>query len=70
LGTGVGQLLIDKAISVAKEAGLQYIWLGVWEKYPRAIRFYEKHGFQRIGTHLFMLGQDEQTDILLKLSLK
>jgi ribosomal protein S18 acetylase RimI-like enzyme len=67
LGTGVGQLLINKAISVAKEARLQYVWLGVWEKNARAIRFYEKQGFVQFGSHSFMLGQDKQTDILMRL---
>jgi hypothetical protein len=61
---------MDKAISVAKQAGLQYMWLGIWEENPRAIRFYEKRGFEKFGSHSFRLGQDEQTDILMKLSLE
>ncbi|MEY3918157.1 MAG: Protease synthase and sporulation negative regulatory protein 1, partial [Bacteroidota bacterium] len=46
-----------------------YIWLGVWEHNPRAIRFYEKQGFVKFDQHIFQLGDDEQTDILMKLSL-
>jgi ribosomal protein S18 acetylase RimI-like enzyme len=69
LGAGVGQLLINKAIAVAQESGLECVWLGVWEKNPRAIRFYEKQGFKQFGSHSFMLGQDEQTDILMKISV-
>lgn len=65
-GQQVGQALLNKALEVAARNGSEYIWLGVWEKNPRAIRFYEKNGFVPFGTHLFRLGDDEQTDVLMK----
>lgn len=68
-GKQVGQLLYDKAIAIAKEKKVAYVWLGVWEENPRAIRFYEKNGFVPFGKHLFKLGDDEQTDIMMKLVL-
>jgi len=68
-GKNVGQLLYDQAIAVAKQVQSPYIWLGVWEQNPRAIRFYEKNGFVAFGTHIFHLGDDEQTDIMMKLVL-
>lgn len=68
-GKQVGQLLFDKAVQLAKENHADYIWLGVWEKNPRAIKFYVKNGFVPFGTHLFKLGNDEQTDIMMKLQL-
>lgn len=69
-GQKVGQLLLDKAIQVAREWKIEYIWLGVWEKNPKAIRFYEKNGFVPFGSHIFRLGDDEQTDIMMKLVLE
>lgn len=66
LGKKVGQLLYDKAIEVAKAMNAPFIWLGVWEENPRAIRFYEKNGFVEFDRHLFKLGDDEQTDIMMK----
>ena len=45
-GKKVGQILYDKAIELAKEKSADYVWLGVWEQNPRAIRFYEKNGLQ------------------------
>ena len=45
---------------------MKYIWLGVWEENPRATRFYQKNGFVAFGKHIFKLGDDEQTDILMK----
>ncbi|WP_435357805.1 GNAT family N-acetyltransferase [Emticicia sp. SJ17W-69] len=68
-GKKVGQVLYDKALQVAKERNLEYIWLGVWEENPRAIRFYEKNGFVAFDKHIFKLGNDEQTDIMMKLKL-
>tara|TARA_R110002020_G_scaffold156218_1_gene338025 strand:+ start:50817 stop:51344 length:528 start_codon:yes stop_codon:yes gene_type:complete len=68
-GKKVGQILYDKAIELAKEKSADYVWLGVWEQNPRAIRFYEKNGFIAFDKHLFKLGNDEQTDIMMKLNL-
>jgi ribosomal protein S18 acetylase RimI-like enzyme len=65
-GKKVGQLLYDQALEIAKLKGKSYIWLGVWEENPKAIRFYEKNGFVAFDKHLFRLGEDEQTDILMK----
>jgi diamine N-acetyltransferase len=68
-GKKVGQILYDKAIELAKEKNVEYVWLGVWEQNPRAIRFYEKNGFVAFDKHVFNLGNDEQTDIMMKLNL-
>lgn len=69
-GKKVGQILYEKAIELAKEKNVEYVWLGVWEQNPRAIRFYEKNGFVAFDKHIFKLGDDEQTDIMMKLKLK
>ena len=68
-GKKVGQLLFDKALEVARQKNASYVWLGVWEKNPRAIRFYQKNGLKVFDRHIFMLGDDEQIDILMKLEL-
>lgn len=65
-GTGVGQLLYDKAIEVAREHQQNYVWLGVWEENKRAIRFYEKNGFVPFSQHIFRVGAEEQTDLMMK----
>lgn len=69
-GKKVGQILYEKAVGLAKDNKLKYVWLGVWEENPRAIKFYEKNGFIAFDQHIFKLGNDEQTDILMKLELK
>lgn len=68
-GRKVGQILYEKAMERAKEKNVEYVWLGVWEENPRAIRFYEKNGFVVFDKHVFRLGEDEQTDIMMKLQL-
>ncbi|MBT4155683.1 MAG: GNAT family N-acetyltransferase [Candidatus Marinimicrobia bacterium] len=68
-GKKVGQLLYEKAIKIAKSKNAEYVWLGVWEKNPRAIKFYEKNGFVAFDKHIFKLGNDKQTDIMMKLKI-
>ncbi len=68
-GMHIGKKLIEKAVEVAKCKNLEYIWLGVWEKNSAAIKFYEKLGFSKYSTHIFKLGEDAQTDNLMKLVL-
>ncbi|WP_162428775.1 GNAT family N-acetyltransferase [Pontibacter pudoricolor] len=69
-GKKVGQLLYGQAMQIAKQAGADYVWLGVWEENPGAINFYKKNGFVEFDKHVFKLGNDEQTDIMMKLQLK
>jgi ribosomal protein S18 acetylase RimI-like enzyme len=69
-GKKVGQLLFDKAIAIAKEQQVAYVWLGLWEENKRALQFYTKNGFVEFDQHVFMLGDEAQTDIMMKLQLK
>jgi ribosomal protein S18 acetylase RimI-like enzyme len=68
-GKKIGQILFDKALQITKQKDLNYLWLGVWEKNTRAINFYKKNGFVEFDKHIFKLGNDEQTDILMNLEL-
>ncbi len=68
-GKAVGQILYETAIQEAKKQQADYVWLGVWEENQRAISFYRKNGFVAFDKHLFRLGNDEQTDIMMKLKL-
>lgn len=68
-GEGLGRYLIEQAISIAAERKKKYIWLGVWEKNEKAIRFYKNNGFYKIGTHTFIMGEDVQTDYIMKKDL-
>jgi diamine N-acetyltransferase len=61
-GRGVAQSLMRAVDDVGRELGGRTLWLGVWERNPRAIAFYTKCGFVDVGTHLCIVGSDAQTD--------
>ena len=69
-GNRVGQFLFDKAREIAISRQADYLWLGVWEKNPKALHFYKRNGFIEFDKHIFKLGDDMQTDIMMKLPLK
>lgn len=69
-GKSVGQILYNKAIEISKLKSSEYVWLGVWEENLRAISFYKKNGFVEFDKHTFVLGNDKQTDIMMKMKLK
>lgn len=68
-GKAVGQLLYERALQIARQTKIDYVWLGVWEENPRAINFYKKNGFVTFDKHIFKLGHEEQTDLMMKLKL-
>ena len=69
-GKGVGQGLLKKAMQIAHHFSAKHLWLGVWERNSKAIYFYKRNGFEEFGSHLFKLGDDIQTDILMRLNVK
>lgn len=69
-GKKIGQALYEKAMLKARELNVDIVWLGVWEENMQAISFYRKNGFKEFDKHKFMLGNDEQTDIMMKIQLK
>lgn len=69
-GRKVGQLLYNQALAVARAKNAEYLWLGVWEKNEKAIQFYKKNGFEQFDQHMFVLGTDEQIDLMMRLKLQ
>lgn len=69
IGKNVGKALMQSCFDIARQRGYKVVWLGVWEHNPRAIAFYEKWGFEKFGSHAFLLGNDLQTDLLMKKNL-
>jgi GNAT superfamily N-acetyltransferase len=65
-GRGVADALMGRCIDEARSRGYGTMWLGVWEHHPRAQRFYARWGFERVGEHEFMLGDDRQTDWIME----
>jgi len=61
-GAGVARTLMQACDDEARRRGARTLWLGVWERNPRAIRFYAKCDFRDVGSQTFVLGDDVQTD--------
>lgn len=61
-GKGIAADMMDLVFQTAKDLGYKKIWLGVWEKNDRAIRFYKKNGFRRVSSHMFNMGGEIQSD--------
>ena len=68
-GQGLGGQLLDLATEKARERGLTYVWLGVWEHNTDAISLYRHRGYEEFDQHVFMFGAEEQRDILMRLDL-
>lgn len=69
-GHKLGKALIQHAYTVAREHQAATIWLGVWEHNTKALRFYGSEGFEKFGEHTFKVGQQSDTDWLLKRAVK
>lgn len=65
-GKGIGNQLLNFAENFAKERDKDYLWLGVWERNPNAIRLYERQGYEKIDTHIYVIGTDPQTDFIMR----
>lgn len=70
LGSGAGPALMEASLDEARRRGHRTIWLGVWEGNARALAFYERCGFRRVGSHTFQLGSDPQIDLVLELPIE
>jgi ribosomal protein S18 acetylase RimI-like enzyme len=68
-GKNIGQLLLDEVKKIAQITNVDSVWLGVWEENHRALRFYTKNEFVVFDKHVFMMGNDEQTDLLMRFQI-
>ena len=64
-GKGFGKLLMEWALDQARSKAAKELWLGVWEHNHTARRFYDRYQFTEVGSHVFRLGSDDQTDLIL-----
>jgi ribosomal protein S18 acetylase RimI-like enzyme len=65
-GTGLAHQLIAHVLARAEAAGSSALWLGVWERNPRALAFYRKWGFDVVGEQTFKVGDDPQRDLVMR----
>lgn len=65
-GKGLGRQLMNYAIQLAKKMKKDFVWLGVWEKNTDGIAFYKRLGFYEDGRHPFKMGDELQSDFIMK----
>lgn len=68
-GRGVAHALMKSVELEARAREAHTLWLGVWERNERAKSFYRKCGFADVGSQVFVLGTDAQTDRIMVRSL-
>ena len=68
-GSGVAAALMDWAIETARADGAPAIYLSVWEHGARAIAFYSRRGFAKVGEAPFQLGTRSYRDPAMRLGL-
>jgi ribosomal protein S18 acetylase RimI-like enzyme len=68
-GRGVAQELMREVLAAAVAAQSDGMWLGVWERNLKAQAFYRKFGFEAVGEHVFLVGQDRQRDLIMARSI-
>jgi diamine N-acetyltransferase len=68
-GRGLGRTLMEHALGLARQAGKTYAWLGVWERNADAIAFYGRMGFTEAGRHSFRMGDEIQSDLIMRREL-
>jgi GNAT superfamily N-acetyltransferase len=66
-GRGVAAELMGETLSAARRRGAAAVWLGVNEENARANRFYEKHGFDKVGAKRFLVGDEYEHDFVREL---
>lgn len=69
-GQGAASQLMQASLDIAAMGNDAHgMWLGTNDQNARAIRFYEKHGFTKVGTKTFKLGRNVESDFVLERSL-
>ena len=64
-GRGIGKRLLAAVAQATRSMSSEHLWLGVWEQNPRAIAFYEKHGFRIVGSQAFEIGNETHNDLVM-----
>lgn len=62
IGQGLGTRLMAAAQAEARRRGARTLWLGVYDRNVRAVQFYERMGFARVGGQVFMFGGQAYLD--------
>lgn len=65
-GGGLGKALFATAIDWLQAHGPRAVWIGVWSENFGAQRFYERHGFEKVGEYGFAVGKTVDLEFILR----
>ncbi len=68
-GSGLGGQLMDWVVAHARRGGAGEIYLSVFSGNARAQAFYRRFGFEIIGPNHFMVGNQADEDVIMRLKL-
>lgn len=69
VGKGIGKALMNWALAEARRRGIAELYLTVYTDNHRARLIYERYGFEEIGPYAFMVGEQADEDIIMRLKL-
>ena len=67
-GGGLGRRLFAETMAWLQSAGPRDVWIGVWSENFGAQRFYERHGFSKVGEYGFAVGGTVDHEFILRRS--
>jgi len=68
-GAGIAPVLMDWVLTEARRRGAGELYLSVFVDNHRAKRFYARYGFEAVGPYVFMVGNQADEDIIMRLKL-
>ena len=68
-GSGIGAELMDWVVTTARSRGAEELFLSVFTGNPRARRFYRRYGMEEVGPYHFMVGNQADEDVIMRLAL-
>lgn len=68
-GSGLAARMMEHMLALARATGADELFLSVFVDNHRARRFYERHGFVRIGRYDFMVGKHRDEDDVMRVAL-
>ncbi len=68
-GKGLAKPMMDFCEDFARREGSAWLWLQVWQQNPRAIRFYQKCGFEHFGFMDFQFAHTLHSDWVMRKAL-
>jgi diamine N-acetyltransferase len=65
-GAGIAHALMDWALDQAVRRGAEEMYLTVYIDNHRARRFYDRYGFEVVGSYAFMVGSHADEDVIMR----